>query len=42
VGQFWRLLPLPGGHSYIGPRPRSRGPIGVTTTLAASRSSTLR
>ncbi len=26
VGRFWRPLPLPGGHSCIGPRPCDRGP----------------
>ena len=26
VGRLWRPLPLPGGHSCIGPRPCDRGP----------------
>ena len=27
VGRLWRPLPLPGGHSCIGPRPCDRGPL---------------
>ena len=27
VGRLWRPLPLPGGHSCIGPRPCGRGPL---------------
>ncbi len=43
VGRLWRPLPLPGGHSCIGPRPRKAGGTWRNdTTLAASRSSTLR
>ena len=41
VGRLWRPLPLPGGHSCIGPG-LATGAFGVTTTLSASRSSTLR
>jgi hypothetical protein len=26
VGRLWRPLPLPGGHSCIGPQPCGRGP----------------
>ena len=27
VARLWRPLPLPGGHSCIGPRPCDRGPL---------------
>ena len=27
VGRLWRPLPLPGGHSCVGPRPCDRGPL---------------
>src|SRR3989304_4415962 len=34
VTRLWRPLPLPGGHSCVGPRPCGQGPLGVTTLLS--------
>ena len=42
VGRLWRPLPLPGGHSCNRPPALRPGAIGASTTLARSRSSTLR
>ena len=41
VGRLWRPLPLPGGHSCIGPRPCDRGPWRNDYSRSV-RSSTLR